>query len=703
MPHLMQASMNYTFAKRLLAWNFAATILTSAFLLFQVQPIISKRILPWFGGSPAVWTTCTVFFQCVLVVGYAYAHALQRLPSRKAQMAVHLLLIVLSVGLLPISPDQTWKPIADELPTWRILCLLAVSVGAPFFVLSTTGPLVQTWFSRAFVGRSPYRLYALSNVGSFAALVTYPFIVEPALDLNTQSQWWSIGFCLFIAMSAAAAIAVALLPARDSTNQAVSQLIPSPPFGFRFLWLALPAFASMMLLATTNHICQDVAVIPFLWILPLGLYLLSFIIAFDAEHWYLRRTYAAAALALLVAAAVIDHLATTGSVIGFSFVQELLVYNVGLFAICMVCHGELARLKPHPRHLTSYYLTVSLGGALGGLFVSLVAPILFTTYFEWQLGLIGGGLLAGLVLLISQGSVSPVRQRRMAIAATLLFVAFAGINCVPQSQVTVGGGKVVVTTRSFYGTANVLERFIDNPQQHQFQLVSGRIVHGVQFVKPEKRLLPTAYYGKHAGVGRVLDRLATTPDTKIGAIGLGIGTIATYCTPQQSIRFFEINPEVKRLAERYFSYLQDCRGQHEVVLGDGRLSLEREAPQNFDLLVIDAFSGDAIPTHLLTREAMDIYRKHLSQNGELAFNISNRYLDLVPVVEQLAQYAGFTALHIASPGDEANGVFAANWMILSRSADTLAALRPFASGQVSDKSQVALWTDDHSNLFEILK
>jgi protein-L-isoaspartate O-methyltransferase/lipoprotein signal peptidase len=692
--------------KPLLAVNLAATIFTSAFLLFQVQPIISKYILPWFGGSPAVWTTCMVFFQCVLFGGYLYAHALSKLRSVTAQMLVHVALLLVALSLLPITPDDAWKPNSAEQPTWHILCLLAVSVGLPFFMLATTGPLIQAWFSRTLTGQSPYRLYALSNVGSLAALLTYPFWVEPALDLDQQAGWWSTGFVAFAILCAVAAIVVSLVT-RGGTRTASEPATPQataaapPQLQHALAWLGFAAFASFMLLATTNHVCQDVAVIPFLWVVPLALYLLSFIIAFDHPRWYLRRMFALSAVGLLCAVALVDQLITTGSGVAFSFVQEVSLYFAALFAVCMVCHGELARLKPHPQHLTFYYLVISAGGAIGGLFVSLLAPVLFHTYLEWKIGLLVGVVLASLVAMAAYEQLRPAQLRRMAMFAPLLLLLFVGINCAPAILGT-HNGIVDVQTRSFYGTANVVERDVADPAQHKMLMYSGRIVHGVQFAAAEKRDQPNAYFGPQSGVGRIFTLLQNQPNARVGVIGLGAGTMAAYCQPGQYFRFYEVNPRMQELAEEYFSYLSDCKGICDVVMGDGRLSLEREAPQQFDLLVLDAFSGDAVPTHLLTREAMDAYLRHLTPNGSLAFNISNRYLNLVPVVKRLAEHGGFTALHVSSKGDSAAWQFPAEWMLLVRDEPTLAALKPYAHDDAEDK-QFALWTDHYSNLFEILK
>ena len=627
------------------------------------------------------------------------------IPRPSIQLGIHLLLVAVALALLPVAPSEAWKPVADEAPTWRILCLLAASVGIPYFVLATTGPLVQSWFFRAFAGQSPYRLYALSNIGSLAALFSYPFLFEPAFDVTEQGRLWTVGFIVFAVLCTAGATAAALLNkvSVSGTVERCEQLAVAPKAFDLARWLLLPAFASMMLLATTNHVCQNIAVIPFLWVLPLSLYLLSFIIAFDAERWYWRRTYAVSAILLLLASAGIEQLTGNQVVVNISFIWEIVLYFAALFTTCMVCHGELARHKPHPRWLTSYYLMIAGGGAIGGLFVSLIAPVIFNTFFEWKLSLIGGCLLAAVVLLHAQGPIAPTQYRRMVAAAGMLLLAFVGLNCVPGVKSTGRPSVVNISTRSFYGTAEVLERFVEDPLAHQFQLLSGRIIHGLQFKTPQKRNLPTAYYGQPSGVGRLLELKNKKPNLRVGAIGLGAGTIAEYCQPDHYYTFYEINPEMKVLAEKHFTFLEDCRGRHEVILGDGRISLERQPPQQFDVLVIDAFSGDAIPAHLLTREAMDIYLKHLKPSGELAFNISNRYLNLVPVVQKLAEHAGLTALHITSEGNPAMGQFLAEWMILSRDPTTISALEPLAQKIAPVSPHFKCWTDNHSNLFEILK
>lgn len=404
------------------AWSFAVTILLSAFLLFQVQPLISKAILPWFGGCPAVWTTCMLFFQLLLFGGYVYAHLLQRWLVPRRQVLVHLALVtaaLLVVLATHVTPSPSWKPTGSDAPTWQILVLLTATVGLPYFVLSATTPLVQTWFSHSYPGLSPYRLYALSNVGSLTALLSYPFFFEWALDLKHQSLLWSVAFIAYAALCGVCLLCLWRL--RQTEPQTVAVADPSPDLSpdpvddpppmllHRVLWLVLPACGSLMLLATTNHVCQDVAVVPFLWIVPLTLYLLSFIICFDHDRWYLRGVWPVLALlaimvvtiaegsnvqSILWDSAVVEFIRRAVGDEAFSkvvhplgFVEQMVLYFSTLFFVCMVCHGELVRLRPHPRYLTEFYLLISAGGALGGVFVSLVAPVIFTTFFEWPIGL----------------------------------------------------------------------------------------------------------------------------------------------------------------------------------------------------------------------------------------------------------------------------------------------------------------------------
>ena len=687
----------------LLGWNFAGTILVSAFLLFQVQPLIAKFILPWFGGCPAVWTTCMLFFQILLFGGYLYAHLSQRWLSPRNQAMVQLLLVVAALAVMPIAPTTSWKPVDSSAPTWRVLMLLVATVGLPYFVLSATSPLVQTWYSLSYPGRSPYRLYALSNVGSLAALLTYPFFFEPALDVVKQSTLWSALFVLYTAFCGMCLLCLWRLgqpglrpessvgPAADPPGNRSGP----PTWLHRLLWLALPACASLMLLATTNHVCQDIAVIPMLWVVPLALYLLTFIICFDHERWYIRGVWAMAAALGVVAVAGNEAFDWFGY--SLSFVQELVLYFSAMFFMCMVCHGELVRLRPDPRYLTEFYLLIAAGGAVGGISVSLIAPLIFTSFFEWKIGLVASyGIAVAALAVAATGG-----RLRLAMSAVLVPTAVVGLWYIldweTEKQTSVD------RARNFYGVVSVLEYDRDDPAKHEFMLMHGRIPHGRQFAAPDKRRLPTAYYSNESGVGRAIRYFHARGTVRVGVVGLGVGTLAAYAGPGDEYRFYEINPEVLHMARKYFTYLDDCRGTWDVVLGDARLSLESEPQQKFQLLVLDAFSGDAIPAHLLTREAFEIYQRQMAPDCVIAVHITNRYLQLAPVVRGLAEYCGLNTRRLFSEGCESQLTYDNDWMLLTRNEDFLRAVSSAPPPEAADDFTVPLWTDSYSNLFQILQ
>jgi hypothetical protein len=803
-----------------LGLNFALVIFISAFLLFQVQPLISKFILPWFGGGPAVWTSCMLFFQTLLFAGYAYAHfSVKRFkPATQGLLHVVLLVAALAVSLPSIAPSSWWKPQDSNYPTWRIMALLAVNVGLPYLLLSATGPLLQAWFARSFAGRSPYRLYALSNVGSLLGLLSYPFLVEPALDSYAQSSLWSWGFAAFVVLCGFVAIhiwrldrappvttAPGVLPAKLSPTAAEPALVWHQPL----FWIVLPAFASTMFLATTNHVCQDVAVIPFLWVIPLSLYLLSFIIAFDHERWYVRPIFAIAGLAFLYLASGTPDFATeygegdaktkvtllhfteeaiewwrrpspdsddgataadsTNAADGgeapdaeppyefdpeVDYVGELVIHFAALFCVCMICHGELVRIRPPTAYLTSFYLMISAGGAIGGIFVSLIAPAVFDTFYEWKLGIFGGVILTAVTFLLSTGIFqhfdeasgprgSSERWSFGLWLATLLLVAvpwlvLSGIAWSDLMKMhRPDEEEVIARVRNFYGAVRIEVDTDEDPESGELvpysrTLYNGRIIHGLQFLDDDQRL-PTTYYSTDSGVGRAIGFFKAQPDMRVGAVGLGTGTLAAYnVEPGHYFRFYEINPEVQDLARDYFTYLKNAVGKVEVVLGDARLSLEREAvsdPQRFDVLVLDAFSGDAIPTHLLTREAFDIYLKHVDiDDGIIAVHISNRYIDLVPVVRGLTEHFQLGSVRIDADG-EGRGAYNSEWICVTNNrvflethaeddaydgrnlpefmfyADEPRVKRskPHAAFQtIRSWPRTILWTDAYSNLFDIV-
>ncbi|HEV8547713.1 MAG TPA: fused MFS/spermidine synthase [Polyangiaceae bacterium] len=686
-----------------LALGFALTIFTSAFLLFQIEPLISKVILPWFGGSPAVWTTCLLFFQTLLFVGYAYAHVSTRVCTRRQQAVLHLALVALALALMPVSPGAHAKPSGALHPTLGVLKLLAETVGLPYLLLSSTGPLVQGWFGQAYPGRAPYRLYALSNVGSLLALVSYPFVFEPAFTTGVQARLWSWGFVGYAGLLAYATSSRLRTPKDAKVSDRRARSIPvssaPPSVGQRALWVGLPAFASVLLLATTNHVCENVAVIPFLWVAPLALYLLTFIIAFDGPRWYSRRGFAIAGLVLSLAVGCIDPLSEllerAGIHTGF---RSLLVLDFSyLFVIAMLCHGELVRSKPSADRLTEFYLLVALGGALGGVFVSMACPALFSTFFEWTLGLLTAFALALAVRAVTAGDRvrTPLGN---ALLGVPLVVGLALIGYFQRDD-----EPPLEVARNFYGTIAVYDVDADKPADRHLSLTHGVVVHGRQYTAPDKQDQPLAYYGEESGVGRALRFFANASELSVGAVGLGVGTLAHYVHAPQHLQFYEINPEVVRLAEKYFTYLSRCGAACSIVMGDARLSLEREQPQNFHVLVLDAFSGDAVPTHLLTQQAFDLYLRHLRPEGVIAVNITNRQLDLAPVLEGLAEQAGLRRVRIFSDDNPARQLYHADWMLLTRDGRFVSATPARLPPNLLRAKPKVRWTDGYSNLFQLLK
>jgi predicted membrane-bound spermidine synthase len=633
-----------------------------------------------------VWTTCLLFFQSLLFAGYAYAHLSERYLPKIPGLAVHAGLVLGAVWLLPVAPGEGWKPADGGQPTGRILLLLLANAGAPYFLLSSTGPLVQAWFSRAYPERSPYRLYALSNVGSLAALLAYPFLFEPLWGLGRQAVLWTVAFLAFAAFFILGAVADRKpSPARPSDGAPEG---PTPPLRHRLLWIALPAFGSWMLLASTQQLTQDLAVIPFLWVLPLGAYLLSFILSFEHPRWYVPRLLAPLTAALVFIAALAYAFHATHSAL---LVLGIALVLATLFLLCMLSHGELARLKPAPRHLTGYYLAISGGGALGGIFVGLLAPVLFTTFLEWKLGMAIAYIAAwGMLVRLHRDRL----RVRLNVAAALGVIALIGLALIAAlfgSYVT-----RLESARNFYGVVAVEE----GPGRRD--LVNGAILHGRQYLGEHLRSRPTTYFVEESGVGRALGFFRDRDDLRVGVVGLGAGTLAAYGKhPGQVFRFYEINPEVTRLARKYFTFLGDCPARVEVVPGDARLSLEREPTGRFHVLALDAFSGESIPTHLLTAEAMAVYLRHLDPAGILAVHISNRFLNLSPVVRGVAHQAGLRTIEVDCAAPESDLGQASTWILCTRSDPAYRDLSRY--GTVAGGAREIVWRDDRSDLFSILK
>jgi len=683
---------------------FWVTIFLSAFLLFQVQPLIGKYVLPWFGGSPAVWTTCMLFFQIMLLAGYAYSHLLVTKVKPRRQMIIHLCLLAAALVVLPIVPKDSWKPDPGDQPTIRILLLLTATIGLPYFVLSTTGPLLQAWFAARWPGRSPYRLYALSNVGSLLALISFPIAFEPHFTRHQQAYGWSIGLMLFAACCAWCAVSAA----RSRTAPAAVEGQPVPPpetlGGHKSVlaWILLPALASALLLATTNKLCADVAVVPFLWVVPLALYLVTFIIAFDSPRWYRRDVVVAMNVFALIAMGWAIH---HGYEIPIT--PKVVIYTGTMFAACLLCHGEVARLKPDARHLTGYFLCISIGGALGGLFVAIIAPLIFNGYYEFHLCLALMVVVIGIVCWKTPAS--PLRHGAKPIgwvsgfvgAIVLAWVLARDIRDVPPNT------TVVERSRNFYGVLTTLSEDESDPKLHNLLMKHGGIPHGMQYQAAELRRVATTYYNRDGGIGRTIRTLQErSPSISVGVIGLGAGVLCAYGRPTDEFRLYEINPDVIRLAQTRFTFLADNPAHTQVILGDGRLSIEREPESvQFDLLILDAFSGDAIPVHLLTSQCFDLYFKHLKPNGVIAVHISNYHLNLEPVMWRVVnRFDLHSALIWHHPEELKDGALPSKWVILSRTDDVISQpLIAQVSQPVRGWLKVRLWTDEDTNLLRIFR
>lgn len=618
---------------------YGCTIFCGSALLFLIQPIMARRILPWFGGSAGVWAACMLFFQALLLAGYVYANW-----AARGRNLVHLGLLTVSLLALPVRASEAWKPVGGEEPVFRILGLLLVSVGLPYFLLASNSPLVQSWYPGL-----PWRLFALSNGASLSGLLAYPVLIEPLMPLKAQLLTWSAAYAIFVVLAGV----VTVLGSRTPLPHGIGQAKPPAP-----LWLALAACPSILWLAVANHLSRDVAPIPFLWILPLSLYLLSFILCFESGAWYRPGTFR-----WLLPLAWIAMAAGYGAGIGIR--SSILLFTMALFICCMFCHGELARLKP-AGDVTGFYPWIALGGAAGAVFVGLAAPHLFRDYLELPIGVAGCILLA---LPLLYGYRSPARLARL--GALLVIALLAGTQLRGPRQ------------RNFHGTLLVKDaggtRF----------LYSGTVEHGAQFLAPDRSRLATAYYGPESGAAQAIRLSQRRPAVRVGVIGLGAGTLAAYGRPGDYFRFYELNPLVIRIAASDFRFLRESPARIDVIPGDGRLSLEREPAGQFDALIVDAFSSDSIPVHLLTREAFQLYSRHLTPEGIIAVHVTNKYLDLAPVVGAQARALGKEATVVENRADPPREIRQASWVLVRPGASAIPATRP--------------WTDDYSNLFRALR
>ena len=707
--------------------TYFLAIFFSAFLLFQVQPLIAKIILPWFGGGAAVWIVCLLFFQIALLLGYLYAHFLTQFVPAAAQRWVHAGVVVASFAALPILPKSTWMPTGPDAPVRHIVMLLGVTVGWPYFLLASTSPLLQAWYRRAKPGAVPYRLYALSNAGSMLALLSYPLIVEPILSTSHQAYGWSAAY----ACTAILCAAVGFFASGGSATDAIqdSGTATAADWKTQGLWIALAACGSALLLSVTNHITQNVASVPFLWIVPLGLYLLSFVLCFDASGWYRPGLF------LRLLGVLLGGMAYALSPSFASLPIKLLIplFCAGLFVGCMFCHGELARVKPDPAHLTRFYLLISTGGAGGAIFVALVAPHIFRGYYELHVSLAACAILV--LAVHAHDPESDFRRTRWQASWLVLIGLVIALVASLFSTARDEALESRLMVRNFYGVLSIVEGQAPNvvvgkgestqPLEEDARyrrLMNGTIDHGLQFYAWSRRRWPTSCYGPNSGIAIALraarqpvfpDVLAggstirfrpARPELCAGFIGLGAGTIAAYGQRGDRFTFYEINPLDVQIAQTQFTYLRESEAAIDIVMGDGRLSLEREAPQNFDVLAVDAFSGDSIPVHLLTRQAFELYFRHLKADGILAVHISNKYLNLEPVVSAAATALNKEAVMITNSDDHAKGIYAATWILLGdRQALTGAPAIEQAGTVLRPAGWKYLWTDDYSSLLKLLK
>lgn len=665
---------------------YAGTIFLSAFLLFQVQPIIGKMVLPWFGGSASAWTVCMLFFQLTLLLGYLYAHLSSRFLAPRRQAWLHAGLLLAAALTLPIIPNNSWKPAIGDDPAMLLLGLLAATIGLPYFLLSTTGPLVQHWFAQERPGSVPYRLFALSNFASLLGLLSYPLLFEPRFTLKEMSAFWSAGFALFALFCAALAL-------KGSQRCAVAAQRPAPAgkpaLRDCLLWCALAAVPTVVLMSATSHLTANIAPVPLLWVLPLVIYLLTFILCFESARWYRRWLFLplmAVFTPILIACSTYPSLMPSG------IVWPTLLFCIAIFTYCMACHGELARLKPPPAQLTGYFLMIALGGAMGGIFTGLAAPRIFNDDYELGLSCIAAVCIVGAACQYRQSGPMPrARPIKTTIVCTTLLGVMWAANAISPSTPTIRG-------RNFYGTVKVKDTGSGDALVRQ--LTHGVIIHGRQFLSPSRQAWPTTYFGSSGGAGIAIAASRHDSPQHVGIIGLGIGTMAAYCRPGDSYRFYEINPLVDQFANEHFTFLRNCPAHKEIAAGDARLVMEAEPSQQFDVLAVDAFSGDAVPVHLLTQEAFAIYFRELKPDGVLAVHVSNRYLNLVPIVKKAADAFKRVAYLSASGSDEAHGLKASTWVLVGRREQ----LSRFASlRELPPAPDVRPWTDDYSSLLGIMK
>ncbi len=739
---------------------FSATLFVSAFLLFWVQLMAAKMILPLLGGSPSVWNTCQLFFQAVLLLGYAYSHLTAQRWGVRRQAIFHSFLLFLPLPFLPITLTKNWLPPETDNPIFWLLALLFLSVGLPFFVVSTTAPLIQKWFASTpnSAQNDPYFLYSASNLGSMLGLVSYPIFIEPNFSLSQQSLGWSFGYGLliFLTLCCAGFLAKKQLPlqvAREghprlaigeaTTGQLFleteeQETLDTPTFKQQLQWLFLAFIPSSLLLGVTTYLTVDLAAIPLLWAVPLALYLLTFIFAFAPNNWLPVQTFSKI-LPLFFTALIILSL--------LKILQPLALllplHLTGFFIAAGLFHTKLAKLRPSLQYLTKFYLWVAFGGVLGGIFNALVAPLLFPTISEYPLIMLLSLLLLQTPLFPKNNPKSKILPLSLGLLFGVLLVGFTLDNFFKNAFVFgcgvallaaiyyiftlgkwrfVGGtllilmlaqfsignlGGLLYSERSFFG----VNRVVYDKRRNYHNLLHGTTLHGRQSLDPKRRQEPLTYFHPTGPIGQLFTYLNSQPKlTNIAVLGLGIGTLAAYSQSGQNWTFYEIDPSVKKIASdpRYFTFLEQAKAPYKIILGDARVKIAAAANNSYDLIVMDAFSSDSIPVHLITTEAVKLYLTKLSKNGIIAVNISNRYLNVEPVLAALAENLNLAALRQLekeiSPTEKAIGKSASHWVIFSQNRDNFGKLNVDRRWQVLAKTKNApLWTDEYSNIFRLLR
>jgi hypothetical protein len=661
---------------------YGLTIFLSAFLLFVVEPMAAKQLLPTLGGSSAVWTTCLVFFSVMLLLGYLYAHWISTNFKPIRQAIIHIAL--LTAALLTLGVHVRPGPSAVSYhPAVTVFRVLATVIGLPYLALSATTPLLTAWYAGSFGSDSPYRLFALSNLASLLALASYPLLIEPGLTMRQQTGLWSGAFLLFAVLCGAIAWQGRRRVASPMPEQAALSGHPEP------FWFLLALGGGMMLTAVTSHMSANIAAIPLLWLPPLALYLLTFILAFQGAWLPVRQSMLRFVLVAVASMAYMLRDIRAQLPIAVS----VPLFLIALFIVCFFLHGELYARRPVTAGMTRFYLVAAAGGAAGTLLVGVIAPLVFRANYD----------LACTLVVVALIALAATWQDGWGLRMLWMVGTTAAI-VVLSTQVRQYDDDAVALMRNFYGTLRVRETHLPPQSDTDRQLLNGTIEHGAEWFAPQFLGQPLTYYATNSGLGLAMRLCCGAGPKRVGVIGLGTGTVAAYGNAGDVIRFYEINPPVERLARHWFTFLHDSGAKTDVVLGDARLSLASEAPQNFNVIVVDAFSGDAIPVHLLTREALALYRRHLRPDGIIAFHVSNQYIDLEPVVAGIAGNAGLRAVSVHSHGEEQTGLYYADWILVTANQAFLDQPEIVNNGFPTPlKAAARLWTDNYSSVFPLLK